>query len=826
MSRRGDALDLKGVKEEIDLDLKYEYQDMSLDEQTDLFNRGLISKEDHRWMTLQQQGNQRALLIAKRDQFWDSSKKKAFEFSQELVRLDPLNPKILRTHGTLCTWLDYYRPVYRFFECALLLDSKQLDLKADIRRYRQKASELSIKNYSNYKHHAHVGDEMFSSINSDERSSHLVTKEVFSNHLMACRFSLWAGEETESDVYYNNGVSHIRSAFYYAKWAGNSIPSNSYGEFGVLCSRVKDYSNAIKYLNTAINKKCYTIGINNLFFERGFIYLQQGKLSLAIADLEKSLKQESTQESPSSCYVMTKIILREERAKRLATLKQEAQRKAVEEKAREDRIRQATALCESAKEVYRNGNIGLASQVADKAIAIYPLAEAWLCKALVNVRQNNRPGAIRFLETVLSLDTPSNYSRDMKKLIQQLYDLLNSQEQKANQQLLEYKIWLKRLPSQIIDGTISGALQGIRPAKDLGLEPLPPLCEGDLVMARKKREKFGELVVTCLNNNKFREATPAQFECEMLIYRLAQALQPFFDSQQKKTSCRSSQVKVHFRVKVGRILSDVPLKSAVNQAFSQTIPEKRTQKLKDQATQINFDEIAHSMTVIHTSCFPQADLKVEFPKRELEPTHPSFWLERPIVQAKDVKDSAPPSLLPTEQKQSQVMTSVGLFPRVEDEAIRELQVWKKTLFDLKNANIETPENLKALHQRFQQHETTALKLKSVDYFVLRGDFYYRSAKVSGGAQQTALYANALQDYRLALSYNPFAEGASERIQEIEETTLKRQTTNAGLFEDKKSDLTREDLSREELQRLEQIKERLRQSQASSGTSITLSSGNS
>lgn len=134
---------------------------------------------------------------------------------------------------------------------------------------------------------------------------------------------------------------------------------------------------------------------------------------------------------------------------------------------------------------------------------------------------------------------------------------------------------------------------------------------------------------------------------------------------------------------------------------------------------------------------------------------------------------------------------------------------------LKQKPRTTPTEVKALHGEFTDLEGKAIELKSVDFYKARGDFYFECAQAETSViRQPILYANALQDYRQTLIYNPFAEGVLERIEVVEaQSRPKANPTQFFATASPPAPAKREELKAEEIAKLEQIKARLRQQQA-------------
>jgi hypothetical protein len=129
----------------------------------------------------------------------------------------------------------------------------------------------------------------------------------------------------------------------------------------------------------------------------------------------------------------------------------------------------------------------------------------------------------------------------------------------------------------------------------------------------------------------------------------------------------------------------------------------------------------------------------------------------------------------------------------------------KKLEELSTFPRETLADLQVLNSKFKELEIEAMQLKSPQYYVCRGDFYQQSGlRDSIRSRQMILYANTMQDYQQAMSYDPFMIGLPERIQHLElQISKSRPSSQAAPA------LQRANLTPEQVLELERIKERMR-----------------
>ncbi len=158
----------------------------------------------------------------------------------------------------------------------------------------------------------------------------------------------------------------------------------------------------------------------------------------------------------------------------------------------------------------------------------------------------------------------------------------------------------------------------------------------------------------------------------------------------------------------------------------------------------------------------------------------------------------------------------------QNERIKDLNEALKILTESTQKKILS---LSEVNKEYQEFEKEALQLKSTNFYISRGQFYFESAENEmSSTRKEILYQNALQDYKKALNYDPFLEGIPDEIDKIQ-ALLKGNSsqggnhgffatvaTNVALNQKPKEQSmpTRDNLTAEQLQELEKIKTQLRQ----------------
>jgi tetratricopeptide (TPR) repeat protein len=155
----------------------------------------------------------------------------------------------------------------------------------------------------------------------------------------------------------------------------------------------------------------------------------------------------------------------------------------------------------------------------------------------------------------------------------------------------------------------------------------------------------------------------------------------------------------------------------------------------------------------------------------------------------------------------------------EQERHLQQNTFVKKLENLKFESTSGYGDLRALNTGWRDSalEIYAQENQNVDFFVSRGDFYFDAAqKDSNETRKQVLYTNALQDYQQAMTLDPFAPNAAERIEEInafthqkaspsivQPSTMFTGTTAAKVIP------MRQDLTPAQLEALEKIKQEAR-----------------
>lgn len=99
-----------------------------------------------------------------------------------------------------------------------------------------------------------------------------------------------------------------------------------------------------------------------------------------------------------------------------------------------------------------------------------------------------------------------------------------------------------------------------------------------------------------------------------------------------------------------------------------------------------------------------------------------------------------------------------------------------------NPNDLSDVELQLLNKDFQALEPRAIVLKQDRFFIIRAQFFEKTAaKVSYEPQKQVLYRNALQDYQKALTLNPFSSEAGEKLAALQQLMQRPSPAAAGMF---------------------------------------------
>jgi tetratricopeptide (TPR) repeat protein len=136
------------------------------------------------------------------------------------------------------------------------------------------------------------------------------------------------------------------------------------------------------------------------------------------------------------------------------------------------------------------------------------------------------------------------------------------------------------------------------------------------------------------------------------------------------------------------------------------------------------------------------------------------------------------------------------------------------LAELRSLRKASKTSLSELNRAYQELEVKALGLKSAYFYTERGDFYFETAEVEKNTiRRNTLYQNALQDFNRALNFDPFLDGAPEKIETIESklksNNIVGKSTQILLPAPKEQPLKREELTSEQLEELEKMKAQLK-----------------
>jgi tetratricopeptide (TPR) repeat protein len=166
-----------------------------------------------------------------------------------------------------------------------------------------------------------------------------------------------------------------------------------------------------------------------------------------------------------------------------------------------------------------------------------------------------------------------------------------------------------------------------------------------------------------------------------------------------------------------------------------------------------------------------------------------------------------------EYHQLEIERKVKLKEHEKEEQEQFTQAFLAVELDSKTG-IKSPQEINA---GFRQLEAQAFKLKYVNFYLGRAHFFDESAqKEQNAIRKKMLQENAIKDYRQAMEFDPFVEGAAERLEAIEnEMRPKMSTTISGFFASPQTTTanvqlpTRNELTAEQCEKLDKMKQQMK-----------------